>query len=336
VVELRIPFEELVSILEGILLDFGFSVSRASLGAELFAKASLDGVASHGINRFPVFLDYIGKGYVDVSAVPELDFSTSIFEKWDGNLGAGNLNAFHCMKRAIEMAKLNGIGCTAIRNTNHWMRAGNYGWQAADAGCIGICFTNTKPNMPAWGGAEPLLGNNPLVIAIPRKKGHLVLDMALAQFSYGRIEQYLREEKLLPYDAGFDSEGNLTREPDTIFKNELALPVGLWKGAGLSFMIDILASMLSEGNATHQIGDFDEEHSISQVFISLYPPKLGIKEYPEDHINSIIENLKSLLVFGDSYVRYPGEATLRTRQANLEAGVPVDKEIWEQVLSYRE
>lgn len=334
--ELRIPLEELVSTLEGILLDFGFSASRAFLCAELFAKASLDGVASHGINRFPGFLDYIRKGYVDVSAVPELDFSTGIFEKWDGNLGAGNLNAFHCMERAIEMAKSGGIGCAAIRNTNHWMRAGNYGWQAADAGCVGICFTNTKPNMPAWGGSEPLLGNNPLVIAIPRKKGHLVLDMALAQFSYGKIEQYLREEKLLPYDAGFDGEGNLTKEPDTIFKNELALPVGLWKGAGLSLMIDILASMLSNGNATHQIGDFDEEHSISQVFISLYPPKLGLKEYPEDRINSIIEKLHSSSVFGNSEVRYPGEQTLKTRQTNLELGVPVDKEIWKQVLSYKE
>ena len=71
-------------------------------------------------------------------------------------------------RRAISIAKENGIGCVVLKNTNHWMRGGTYGWQAADAGCIGICFTNTIANMPPWGGKEPKLGNNPLVIAVPR------------------------------------------------------------------------------------------------------------------------------------------------------------------------
>ena len=81
------------------------------------------------------------------------------------------------MQRAIALAKENNIGCVTVKNTNHWMRGGTYGWQAADAECIGICITNAIATMPPWGGIKPRLGNNPLVIAVPRTEGHVVLDM---------------------------------------------------------------------------------------------------------------------------------------------------------------
>ena len=72
-------------------------------------------------------------------------------ERWDGQRGFGPLNARHAMARAVELAHQFGIGMVALGNNNHWMRGGTYGWQAADAGCIGICWSNTCPNMPAWG-----------------------------------------------------------------------------------------------------------------------------------------------------------------------------------------
>ena len=92
------------------------------------------------------------------------------------------------MDRAVELARANGIGCVALGNTNHWLRGGSYGWQAAEAGCVGICWTNTQPNMPAWGARDRRIGNNPFVMAVPRKEGHVVVDIAMAQFSYGQME----------------------------------------------------------------------------------------------------------------------------------------------------
>lgn len=331
--ELKIPYQSLIDTFREILLEYAFTPERAELCATLFAKASLDGVASHGLNRFPFFLKYIQQGYVDVDAKPERTDVLGSFERWDGNLGPGNLNAHHCMGRTIKLAKGHGIGCVALRNTNHWMRGGNYGWQAADEGCIGLCFTNTKPNMPAWGGSEPILGNNPVVIAVPRKNGHVVIDMAVAQYSYGKMHSYKNRGKQLPFDGGFDEEGNLTKDPENIYENELALPIGLWKGAGLSLILDMIASVLSGGNATHEIGEMKEEHAISQLFLCFYPPKLGSSPLPDEKLDAIIDNLKSSTTFGDSEVRYPGEATLARRRENLEHGVPVDKDTWEHVLT---
>ncbi len=92
----------------------------------------------------------------------------------------------------------------ALRNTNHWMRGGTYGRQMAEADCISIIFTNTQPNMPPWGGKYSRIGNNPFVVSIPRKQGHVVLDMSISQFAFGKINDYKLRGKKLPYVGGWD------------------------------------------------------------------------------------------------------------------------------------
>ncbi|MBD8490596.1 3-dehydro-L-gulonate 2-dehydrogenase [Echinicola sp. CAU 1574] len=330
----RIPFLTLQEVLAKVLVQYQFSAENAELSAHLFAQSSLDGVPSHGLNRFLSYLNFIKKGLIDVHAHPETIASFGAFERWDGLLGPGNINAHLAMDRCLELAKSSGIGCVALQNTNHWMRAGNFGWQAVEAGCIGICFTNTKPNMPAWGGSEPKLGNNPLVVAIPRQKGPVVLDMAMSQFAYGKMAIYEKEGKELPYEAGFDQSGKLTKSPKEIIEHELALPIGLWKGAGLSLMIDMLAVLLSGGEATHEVGKSGEEYGLSQVFVALDPNKFGMKEWMEEKSDGIIGDLSRSATFdGKGKVRYPGENTLKIREENMEKGVPVDIDIWNGILS---
>ena len=98
------------------------------------------------------------------------------------------------------------------------MRGGTYGWQAAEAGFIGICFTNTIANLPPWGGLDPRLGNNPLVIAVPRKNGHVVLDMAISQYAVGKLKQYEGHNEALPLPGGYDEQGKLSTDADAILQ----------------------------------------------------------------------------------------------------------------------
>lgn len=223
------------------------------------------------------------------------------------------------------------MGCVALRNTNHWMRGGNYGWQAVSEGCIGICFTNTKPNLPAWGGSEVKLGNNPIVVAIPNKKNPVVLDMALSQYAYGKIETYLNQDKPLPFEGGFDAEGNLTKDPETILEKEMGLPIGLWKGAGLSLVVDLISAVLSNGDTTHEIGQKEEEFGISQFFLCFDPTKLGLSSDSHKKITATLNDLKSSEIFGSEPVRYPGENTLKIRKQHLKNGMLVNSEIWKEV-----
>ncbi|MDN5211718.1 3-dehydro-L-gulonate 2-dehydrogenase [Fulvivirgaceae bacterium BMA12] len=328
---MKVDYENIVEVLQRILLEHGFSDEKAKLCAELFAKASLDGVNSHGVNRFPFFLKTIKRGWVKVDAEPVKVSTFGALEQWDGKLGPGNLNAHFCMDTAISLARKHGIGCVAIRNTNHWIRAGNYGLQAAEAGQIGICFTNAKPNMVVWGGKEAKTGNNPLVIAIPNQQHPLLLDMSVSLYSYGKLWEYANRNEALPFDGGLDSQGTITKDPLKIIQSELALPAGLWKGSGLSIMLDLLVSLLAQGRTSSELGD--EEYGNCQVFIAIDLKRLVPADEQEMTIQRVVDYVKSSEPMeGQNEVRYPGERTIATRERQIREGVEVDPRIWNEIL----
>ena len=327
---MRVPFEKLQSEFKRVLLSLNFTDEKAALCADIFAENSSDGVYTHGLNRFPVFVQFVKEGLVKPDAEPVKENAFGALEQWNGNLGPGMFNARFCMGRAIELATKNGIGCVAIKNTNHWMRAGTYGWQAAEAGLIGICFTNTIANLPPWGGLDPRLGNNPLVIAVPRAGGHVVLDMAVSQYSVGKLNQYKNNNEELPLPGGYDNAGNLSTSAADILESKRLLPVGFWKGSGLSLVLDLLASILSQGNSTAKITQSEKESGVSQVFICIKPNN---SNYTQQVIEEIISYTKtSEPEHKGGSIAYPGENTLQTREKSLKEGVLVDERIWKKVL----
>jgi len=314
-------FEELARRLASILAGRGMQADRADLCARLFAETDRDGVYTHGVNRFPRFLRMIDAGGIDVHAAATVSARVGSLERWDGRRGPGNLNAYGCMGRAIDLARAHGVGCVALSNTTHWMRGGSYGWQAADAGLIGICWTNTLPNLPPWGETVARLGNNPLVIAVPRAGGHVVLDMAVSQFSYGALAAHRMRGELLPVDGGFDADGNLTRDPAAIERSLRPLAIGFWKGSGLSLVLDMIAAMMAGGLSTHQIpADPEREIGVCQMFLALNTAAFSDAGPIAE---GVIESLGG--------VRYPGQRVLRIREENLALGIPVDENTWNEV-----
>jgi 3-dehydro-L-gulonate 2-dehydrogenase len=329
----RIPFEQVQEQLERVLRNVGFTEPRAQSCARLFAETTCDGMYSHGVNRFPRFVAMVRNGSVDPSAEPEAVSRFSAMERWDGRRGPGNLNAWAMMDRAIHLSRECGTGCVALGNTNHWMRGGTYGWQAAEAGMIGICWTNTLPNMPPWGGTEPRIGNNPLVIAVPRRNGPVVLDIAMSQFSYGALESYRKRGESLPVDGGFDAKGNLTRDPAAVEQTQRLLPVGYWKGSGLAVVLDMMAAMLSGGKATYQL-DTDplRESGQSQVFVAINPAALGPCAAQAEVTEAIVDSIHRCRPVEESNpVRYPGEQTLRARTENRRLGLPIEAAVWAEI-----
>jgi 3-dehydro-L-gulonate 2-dehydrogenase len=286
----------------------------------LLGQETRDGVPSHGLNLFPRLMIMIRSGVVDVQARAARVSAHGAIERWDGGRGVGALNAHEAMDAAIALSRAHGIGCVALANTNHWMRGGTYGWQAADAGCAGICWTNTLPNLPPWGADTPRIGNNPLVIAVPRLGGHVVLDMAMSQFSFGALAAYRQRGDALPVDGGFDSAGRLTRDPAAIEASRRPLPIGSWKGSGLSMLLDIMAVLLSGGRATHEIpADPERETAVSQVFIAVDAASLTTQDEASRMIDAIVAS---------TGVRYPGQRAAEARRESASTGILVDEDAW--------
>jgi 3-dehydro-L-gulonate 2-dehydrogenase len=308
----RRPFAEVQHTLAAVLGKLDFAAGRAQTCARLFAETTRDGVYTHGINRFPRFVKTIRNGCVDPAGEAAATARLGALERWDGHKGPGNLNALAAMERAIALAREHGVSSIAMGNTNHWLRGGTYGWQAAEAGMI---------------------GNNPLVVAVPRASGPVVLDMAMSQFSYGALASYRRRGELLPVDGGYDAEGNLTRDAAAIERSWRPLPIGYWKGSGLAVVLDMVAAMMAMGRATHQIStDPLLETGVSQMFLALNPAAFGpATDQIADGVVASLHNSRPAAPDGE--VRYPGEQTLRIREENLRLGLPIEPAVWEKILA---
>lgn len=331
---IKIQFQEMSETLLRILLKAGMDALKAKRCADIFTQNTCDGVSSHGVNRFPRFVEHIQNGTIDINAEAVLANSLGAIEQWDGNRGIGPLNAEVAMGRALSLARTHGLGCVGLRNTNHWMRGGTYGLQAADAGCVALCWTNTIALMPPWGGVERKIGNNPMVISVPRADNHVLLDMALSQFSNGKLEVLQRRGEQLPMVGGYNSDGELTTDPQSILESFRGLPIGFWKGSGLAFVLDLMAALITGGDATKDLQQRGEETGVSQVFLAIDVAACSAGNDLDEKVTSIIQDFISAEpVDQDQPVRYPGQGMFATREQNLAHGIPVDCDLWQEILS---
>jgi 3-dehydro-L-gulonate 2-dehydrogenase len=181
--------------------------------------------------------------------------------------------------------------------------------------------------MPPWGAKLNKLGNNPLVIAMPYEKEAIVLDMAMSQFSFGSLEQAAMKGTKLSVPGGYDENGNITSDPDAVLATRRIMPTGFWKGAGLSFVLDILATLLSDGLSVHEISKGPVEANLSQVFIVIDVGSIG-------HSKDMQQNLQSIMKdYHEENTSFPGERVLKTRAKNSKEGIPVLKKVWDEVES---
>ena len=333
---IRIKYEDLLAKFQKILESRGFSKEHAFDAATVFATNSLDGVYSHGVNRFPRIVGYLDNKKMDPKNILTKQMSFGALERYDGHRGFGPLNAKLAMDRACDLAEEYGVGIVALGNNNHWLRGGTYGIQACNRGKIGICWSNTTANMPAWGAVDVKIGNNPFVMGIPRSnKEHVVIDCAMSQYSYGKVEDTRLKGKMLPYPGGYDTNGNLTCDPVEIEKAHRFLPAGYWKGSGLSIALDLIATVLTNANSVSEISTFDEEVGLSQVMIAIDPEKFNSIALNDEIVDKIIADIKSSIpVCKDGVIYYPGELELLTRKENLEHGIHVVESVLEKIDSF--
>lgn len=335
--DIRITLDEFNQTLFEKFTKHGMSVEDAKETARIFTRNAADGVISHSVLRVKRMVGHMDCGTIVPGNMPVLVSGFAAVERYDANKATGVLSASFCMNRACEIASKYGIGMVALSHANHWMRAGYYGWLAAEKGYVGMCWTNTLPNLPSWGSMESNIGNNPFVMSVPCKDGnHMVLDTSMAQYSYGKLEVTRLAGKTLPADGGYDENGNITRDPGAIEKTRRPLPMGFWKGSSMSILLDATATLLSDGDNSANVQKYMEEHKcdetdLSQVFIAIDPKALGESRFDEleKSIKDSIHNAKPISEGNPS--RYPGERVLSLRAEAEKNGILVSEAAWEGI-----
>ena len=329
-----IPFAQMKDTIKKAFINVGLSEDDAELCATVHTQSSADGVYSHGLNRVERFCNYVKEGYVDVKACVDVVKKNGCICILDGNRGIGIKNAITAVNKAMELASAHGVGIVALRNTTHWMRGGSYGLMAAQKGYMAICFTNTESCMPAWGAVNNHLGNNPFVIALPQGDDVMLLDMAMSQYSYGKLTTTRLAGEKLPYPGGFDENGVLTDDPGAIEKSMRILPTGMWKGAAMTIMLDALAAALSAGSCTKEIDEINRGSctGCSQIFMVFDPKSFAGAEMTQ-HITKTVCDYVNASEPDEhtSLVCYPGQRSLMRRKKNMAEGIPADDGVFAAV-----
>ena len=327
-----LSYAELKTEFLRVLQSCNVDAALAEECATLFADTTQSGVYSHGVNRFPRFIQQLKAGHIVLGAEPSKVLALGAIEQWDAHRAIGNVTAKRMMNRAMTLANEHGIGLVALRNANHWMRGGGYGYQAAEKGYIGICWSNSIAVMPPWGAKECRIGTNPFIVAVPTEPVTMV-DMSMSMFSYGMLEVNRLAGRQLPVDGGFDDDGKLTRDPATVEKNRRILPMGYWKGSGMSIVLDMIATLLSNGESVASVTeDMDDEYGVSQIFIAIEVDRLIPSGTRAEKLKRICNYVLSAERSDPNIaIRLPGHEFASIKLENEAKGIPVDESVWARI-----
>jgi LDH2 family malate/lactate/ureidoglycolate dehydrogenase len=264
--------EALEGVVGRIFAACGMSAADAGLLALTLVRADLRGIHSHGVLRVPDYVAKLTRDGVDPRGRPEVVRDDGGALVVDGRNSMGQIGGVFAMEKAIARARTTRLAATALRGSNHCGAMDHYAMMALEADMIGIATTNALPTMAPWGGADKIVGINPLAVAIPAQEADpIVLDIAFGMTAHGKIRVHHQQGAQIPEDWAFDADGRPTTDAARALDG-LIRPIGGHKGIGLAMVMGILASVLSGagyGTESGNMVDGAKAGADGQLFIAI-------------------------------------------------------------------
>ena len=304
-----------------IFTALGIARGDAEIAASDLVAADLENIASHGVMLVPMYVERILKGSVSKLSEGKVIRDRGAAIVVDAGNCLGQLSARQAAKIAVARARDIGMAGVAVRNAFHFGTAGLYARMMADQGCVGIVMSNTRPLMPAPGGAEAMVGNNPIAVALPSAGEHPAeVDMALSATAMGKIRLAAAAGKSIPSDWAISADGRPTTDPAEAIKGML-LPAAGPKGFGLAFVIDLLCGALSEGAIGSDVrplyGDAADPYRCSQFFMALNVAHFTALDGFASRVRDQAARVRaSKPAPGTQRIYAPGELPFAARQTN--------------------
>ncbi len=321
-----IPAAWLLDSVERVFSAAGLPAASAAAIAEGLVDADLRGIPSHGTMLVPMYVERLHAGSVTLAPEASVVLDTGAVAVLDAGNALGILTGDQAMGLAVEKARALGVGVVVVRHAFHFGGAFRYVQAAAAVGCIGIAAANTRPLMPAPGGARAVVGNNPLAIGVPVPVGApIVLDMALSEAALGKIRLAAASGRAIPPTWATDADGLPTTDPEAAIAG-LLLPAAGPKGYGLALMLDVLTGVLSGGSFGASVqglyADTSVPNDCAHLFVALDPAAFGD---PDAFVTSVGELAAQVAASptapGVERVLLPGQLESERHAAGLSAGI---------------
>ena len=305
------------------LVAAGTSETNARPLAVATAATEADGVASHGLAYIPIYCEHVQCGKVDGQAAPILTRPRPGVISVDAATGFAHAAIDLGYDTLIPLAREQGIAALAIRNSYNCGVLGYHTYRLAQAGLVGLGFTNAPASIAPSGGAKPVVGTNPFSIAVPGPDGQpsILIDQSASTIAKSEVMKHAREGKPIPVGWALDSDGNPTTDPDVGLKGSMA-PSGGYKGVGIALLTEIMAAALTGAtlgiSASPFSGTAGGPPKTGQFFIAIDPSTTSDGGFA-GNMAALVEAIRT-----QDGAHLPGDGRGGKRQRSASEGVAVN------------
>lgn len=323
----RVRFESLQLFITQAMAQLGLPDSDAAAVGRLMAEAELQGSDGHGVIRLLPYARRIRAGGLNLKPNITVVQERPGMALLDGDNGMGHLVMQRAAQMAIEKAKVCGIGWVGARLSNHAGPASLYARMPMAQNMIGLYFAVGNANhLPPWGGLDMLLSTNPIAVAVPAgEEPPVVLDMATTVAAYGKVKAKAQKGEMMPEGWMIDRTGAPLLDPKRADEGFL-LPIGGYKGYGLSLIVGLLAGTLNGAAMGKAVIDFNKDErsttNTGQAIMAIDLSAWGEVDAFKARVDTLVRELRgSQRMPGVDRIWLPGEQSHAKREANLACGI---------------
>lgn len=298
--------EELLTLARNALVKAGAHPGMAEATARHLVRAEEQGLPTHGLSRVPFYCGFLRNGRADGGARPTMRAEKAGVCLIDNADGLPYESTEWAIQEVIQRGRRNGIAFAGITNSSHAGVLGIHLQAIAEAGMVGIGFTNSPAAIPAWGGTKALFGTNPVAFAFPRAKGEpLIIDLALTTVVRGKIMLAMQRGEKIPEGWAMDRHGKPTTDPKEAIEHGSLFPIGGAKGAMLALSFELICAALTGAAIGSEADSFFSDQGnrprIGHAFMAIDPGALAGRETYLERVETVITTMLK-----DEGVRLPG------------------------------
>ena len=315
--------QELFRLAKQALVKAGAHATMAETAAQHLVRAEEQGLPTHGMSRVPFYCSMLKNGRAEGKARPSMVADKAAVCLIDNADGLPYESAAWAIEEVIQRARRNGIGFAGIRNSAHVGVLGIHLQKVAQAGMVGVAFTNSPAAIPAWGGKKALFGTDPVAFAFPRKGADpIVVDLALTTVTRGKIMVAMQKGEKIPEGWALDRHGKPTTDPKEAIEQGSLFPIGGTKGAMLALAFELVCAALTGAAIGPEADSFFSEQGnkprIGQAFLAIDPGALaGMGKYFE-RVETVVRTM-----LADEGVRLPGAKRFASQKKLASEGIEV-------------
>ena len=301
----------------------GAHSAMARAAARHLVSAEEHGLPTHGMSRVPFYCSMLKNGRADGDAHPSVKADHGAVILINNADGLPYESCAWAIAEVIARARRNGIGFAGITNSAHVGVLGIHLREVAQAGLVGVAFTNSPAAIPAWGGKKALFGTNPVAFAFPRPKGDpIVVDLALTTVVRGKIMMAMTKGEKIPEGWALDRNGKPTTDPKEAIERGSLFPIGGAKGAMLALAFELVCASLTGSAIGPEADSFFSEQGnkprIGQAFLAIDPGALAGRERYFERVETVVTTM-----LADEGVRLPGSKRFSSAKRAVEQGIEV-------------